>query len=164
VSVSYRLFNCNLPSFHRIWGLTECVRNLQSRLVRLTPTPPAGCPQTWTPSPPATPPHPPPPPPPPAIPRHKWGLYRIGKQHQLSATSGPSDQSRIKKLRLNGCQSVRRGRAFLSLRTDVRAKRSCERVTNYCWHQRQCGAAGVHLGQCRHISMSKLGSINTSAS
>jgi hypothetical protein len=28
---------------------------------------------------------------------------------------------------------------------------------------RQCGAAGVHLGQCRHISMGKLGSIITSA-
>jgi hypothetical protein len=28
---------------------------------------------------------------------------------------------------------------------------------------RQCSAVGVHLGQCRHISMSKLGSIITSA-
>jgi hypothetical protein len=29
---------------------------------------------------------------------------------------------------------VRQWTSFLSLRTDVRAKRSCERVTNYCWH------------------------------
>jgi hypothetical protein len=39
--------------------------------------------------------------------------------------------------------------SFLSLQTDVRAQRSCERVTNYCWHQRQCG--GVHLGQCQRL-------------
>jgi hypothetical protein len=41
-------------------------------------------------------------------------------------------------------------------------REAANRVTIYCWHQRQCGAVGVHLGQCRHISMSKLVSIITS--
>jgi hypothetical protein len=42
-------------------------------------------------------------------------------------------------------------------------REAANRVTIYCWHQRQCGAAGVHLGQCRHISISKLGRIITPA-
>jgi hypothetical protein len=42
-------------------------------------------------------------------------------------------------------------------------REAANRVNIYCWYQRQCGATGVHLGQCRHISMSNLGSIITSA-
>ena len=41
-------------------------------------------------------------------------------------------------------------------------REAANRVTIYCWHQRQCSVVGVRLGQCRHISMSKLGSIITS--
>jgi hypothetical protein len=28
-------------------------------------------------------------------------------------------------------------------------REAANRVTTYCWHQRQCSADGVHLGQCR---------------
>jgi hypothetical protein len=28
-------------------------------------------------------------------------------------------------------------------------REAASRVTIYCWYQRQCGAAGVHLGQCQ---------------
>jgi hypothetical protein len=29
-------------------------------------------------------------------------------------------------------------------------REAANRVIIYCWYQRQCGAVGVHLGQCRH--------------
>jgi hypothetical protein len=49
---------------------------------------------------------------------------------QLRATSGPNQEPRSPNVELIGCQSVRQWSSFLSLRTDVRAKRSCEP----CYH------------------------------
>jgi hypothetical protein len=57
------------------------------------------------------------------------------------------------------------GRGQASFRCGLMSVRreAASRVTIYCSHQRQSRAAGVHLGQCRHISMSKLGSITSRA-
>jgi hypothetical protein len=50
-----------------------------------------------------------------------WGNKWIGKQRQLSATSGPHHEPRSPNIELIGCQSVRQWLSFLALRTVVRA-------------------------------------------
>jgi hypothetical protein len=56
---------------------------------------------------------------------NKW----VGKQ-PIKSYSGPTHEPRSLNIELIGCQSVRQWSSFLSLRTVVRAYRSCEP----CYH------------------------------
>jgi hypothetical protein len=67
---------------------------------------------------------------------------------QFSATSGPiHEEPKSPNVELIGSQSVRQRLSRASFRCGLLSVRreAKRRVTIHCWHQRRCGAVGVHI-------------------